>query len=269
MKARTTWAKQGAPDGATARRDGDEPEGGEQQLLLGQTFSQAPHEHEADDGPGAAARQDQSVPVQAHPVHTPQPEGEHEGHETGQAAHNAHGAQPEHHFGIGEGLQSQQVLLARDGLALLAVLAHLRRLVSPHLLGSAARQHRQPGAGHRGGDEHQGGEDEHGRRARDLVEDHGGNRRHEAGQGAEERQPRVERRVAGLFALRVRAVQRGHLRHQRALGHEVELLAHEHEKGEREEQEAVQMGGHERAQHHLPDGGRDDHERGAPRGCDR
>ena len=42
------------------------------------------------------------------------------------------------------------------------------------LLRPAAREHGQAGAGHRGGDEHERGEDEHARRARDLVEDHGG-----------------------------------------------------------------------------------------------
>ena len=64
----------------------------------------------------------------------------------------------------------------------------------------AAREHGQPGPGHRGGDEHDRGQDEHGRGARHLVEDHGGDRDDEAGQGAEERQPRVEGGVAGLLA---------------------------------------------------------------------
>ena len=38
----------------------------------------------------------------------------------------------------------------------------------------------------------------------------------------------------------------------------------EHEEGEGEEQQAVEMGGHQRTQHHLPDGGRDDHEPACP-----
>ena len=52
-------------------------------------------------------------------------------------------------------------------------------------------EHGQPGPGHRGGDEHERGEHEHARRAGDLVEDHGRDRRHETGEGAEERQPRL------------------------------------------------------------------------------
>ncbi len=121
-----------------------------------------------------AARQHQSVPVEADAVHSSQSEGEHESHEAGEAAHDTHGAQPEHHLGIGEGLQAQQVLLAGEGLTLLAVLAHLVRLVRPHLLRPAARQHGQPGARHRGTHEHNGGEDEDGRGADDLVEDTAG-----------------------------------------------------------------------------------------------
>ena len=69
---------------------------------------------------------------------------------------------------------------------------HSRSACRPESTGSRA-------AGHGRGDEDDRGEDEHGRRAGDLVEDHAGHRHDEAGQRAEQRQPRVERGVAGLL----------------------------------------------------------------------
>ena len=100
---------------------------------------------------------------------------------------------------MGHGLQPQEILLPIVGPAGLAVLAHLGRLVGPQALGVAPREHREAGAGHRRGHEDDGGQDQYRRRAADFVEDHRRHGHDEAGQRAEERQPRVEGGVPGLL----------------------------------------------------------------------
>ena len=127
-----------APDGTPGRRGCDEPEGAQQQLLLGHVLAEPSHQDEPDDGPDAAAGQDEAVPVQPDALHAAKPERQHEGHEAGEPAHDAHGGQPEHHLRVGDRLQAHQVLLTSVRLAGLAVLAHPGRLVGPQVFGRLA-----------------------------------------------------------------------------------------------------------------------------------
>ena len=252
--------QQRAPDGTAGRRGGDEPERAQEQLLLGHAAAKSAHQNEPDDGADAGAGQHQAVPPQADPVHAAQPEGEHEGHEPREAPHDAHGRQPEQHLGVGDRLELHQVLFSGHRLAGLAVLAGPGGVVGPEPLPPTPREHRQPGARHGGGHEHHGAEHEYAGRARHLVEDHGGEGRHEAGDRAEQREAGVQCGVARFLALFVRSGQRGHLGNERALGDDVELLAHEHQEGEGEEEQAVDVRRHEEAEHGLPDARRHHHE---------
>ena len=111
-----------------------------------------------------------------------------------QPAHDAHGGQPQHHLGVGDRLQPDQVLLACLRLPGLAVLAHpgrARRSTDRSAARPESTGSRAPATA--AADEHDRGQDEHGRRAAELVEDHRRDRHDETGQRAEQRQPGVER----------------------------------------------------------------------------
>ena len=137
-------------------------------------------------------------------------------------------------------------------------------IVGPQPLRVAPADHRESGAGDCGGDEHEHGEEQHRLGAAELVEDDGGHGHDEAADGAEEGEPGVQGGVARLFlalgGVGRMGLESGHLGHESAFGDEVQLGADEDEKGERKEQEAVDVQCHQRAQDGATDPRRHDHE---------
>ncbi len=134
MNASTTWANSVPHTATPARRHRDQPQRAQQELLLAEPLAQPGDQHQPHDRPRARARQHQPVPIQADPVHPAQAERQHERHEPGESAHDAHRRQPQHHLWVRDRLQLHQVLLARQCLPRRAVLAHPCLLIGPRPL---------------------------------------------------------------------------------------------------------------------------------------